>query len=221
MWVNPVRTESRWFNRNAYTRPLVGDLLSSFVPIRVGDRDEAFLNLLGLSDWFTVMVLGPGDPKILITITSVSLYEKVGALPSAKKTQAEDAIREKIHLAESIVSKLRMSRENKTTAFRVVLEYLLRQEISLGQLQLSKPLVSPTKGKAREALTDRISTLVSEGFFKEPKPANEVQDELKNRGAYHSFASVGMALLALVRNRTLRRVPVEKAGKKQYLYTNP
>lgn len=140
-------------------------------------------------------------------------------LPRNKRGGIESAIGEKVRLADSIISKLSLSRENRATAFRVVLEYLLRQGTLIQQPHIeSQPAA---KLKPGEALTDRISMLASEGFFKEPKAANQVQDELENRGAYHSFAAVGMALLALVRKKTLRRVPVEKGGKKQYLYTNP
>ena len=140
-------------------------------------------------------------------------------MPRDKQMGIEAAIEEKVRLADSIVSKLNISIENRATAFRVVLEFLLHQETPLEQPRSAKQLA--TKAQSGEALTDRIATLASEGFFKEPKRANEVQDELKNRGAYHSFAAVSMALLALVRKKTLRRVPVEKGGKKQYLYTNP
>ncbi len=139
----------------------------------------------------------------------------------AKQTETEAEIGEKIRFAESIVAKLHISAKNRTTAFRVVLEYLLHQGTPFEQPRLTSVSQPPAKSTSGRALTDRISTLASEGFFKEPKAAGEVQDELKNRGAYHSFASVGMALLALVRKKTLRRVPMQKGGKKQYLYTNP
>jgi hypothetical protein len=156
--------------------------------------------------------------KILIDTRRMRCY-KGEAKTMPRDKQMEAAIEEKVRMTDSIVSKLKISRENQAIAFRVVLEFLLHQEAPLAQARSVKQPAG--KAQSREALTDRIATLCSEGFFKEPKTANEVQDELKNRGAYHSFAAVGMALLALVRNKTIRRVPVEKGGKKQYLYTNP
>jgi hypothetical protein len=132
----------------------------------------------------------------------------------------EDPVAQKILQAHSVVSGLAIGKRYQEIAFQTVLNHLLQtSKMSGGWIE---PQETKLKRKvAKEALTDRIGELAGEGFFKEPKGASEVLDELKNRGYHHPFASVGMALLSLVRRRELRRVPVGRAGKKQFLYTNP
>lgn len=125
-----------------------------------------------------------------------------------------------VRRAQAIVTRLKTPKEFRAIAFQTLLQHLL--DTGSGPPMLKHVPEKPPESKAaKEALTDRIGDLQSEGFFREPKGAGEIVNELKNRGFYHSFASVGMALLSLVRRRELRRVATKKGGKTQFLYTNP
>ena len=134
---------------------------------------------------------------------------------------AGDPIAQNVLRAYSIVSKLAISKKYREIAFETILRQLLQKGLT-GETSTSlSEKGRPNAKAAREALPNRIKELVSEGYFKEPKGTNEVLDELKNRGYHHTFASVGMALLSLVRKRVVRRVPTKVSGKKLFLYTNP
>ena len=71
----------------------------------------------------------------------------------------------------------------------------------------------------KSLLHERILELSSEGYFKDPKSANEIRAELRNRGYAYTFSSLGMGLLALTRKKALRRILERKGEKTLYLYT--
>jgi len=104
---------------------------------------------------------------------------------------------------------------------------ILEGETTLQLIGKEKAVGKPIKvdAKARksgkETLGDRISSLIDEEFFGEPKTAKEVKDELGVRGYHYNTDHVRTILLGMVRRGQLRRVK-EKEGKKEiYKYVNP
>ena len=132
----------------------------------------------------------------------------------------------KAETAYNIVRDLDIPPNYRLSAFEIILARLLSEA---PQFSIEKPVTGahpePQKGakpkSAKSLLPDRIMELAPEGFFNQPKSAGEIRSELRNRGYAYSFASVGMALLALLRRRELRRILEKKGDRTQYLYTNP
>ena len=64
----------------------------------------------------------------------------------------------------------------------------------------------------------RIAELADEGFFGEPRVAEQVQEEMRVKGYHHSKADVRMSLLRLARKRLLRRIVTGEGKKKIFTY---
>ena len=58
----------------------------------------------------------------------------------------------------------------------------------------NKPQKKEEPDKNYRGLTGGIELLIDNGFFKEPKTANEVMEELKREGYHHSLAPIANAL---------------------------
>jgi len=104
-----------------------------------------------------------------------------------------------------------------------ILEGETTLQLSGKQKAVGKPIKVDVKAKKREKepLGDRISHLIDESFFEEPKKATEVQDELGIRGFHYNIRTIMVELLHMIRKGQLRRIK-EKEGKKEiYKYVNP
>ena len=63
-----------------------------------------------------------------------------------------------------------------------------------------------------------ITELVDEGVFDKPKSLAEVARELRIRGNHYRYDHIGVALLRLVRKRSLRRIPEKREKKEIFTY---
>lgn len=63
-----------------------------------------------------------------------------------------------------------------------------------------------------------IRLLLREGFFKEPKTLPDVCARLRQEGFNYSNQVVSVALLRLVRDRTMVRIPASGEGKEKWVY---
>jgi hypothetical protein len=63
-----------------------------------------------------------------------------------------------------------------------------------------------------------IKLLLGENFFKEPKTLPEVCARLRQEGFNYSRQAVSVALLRLVRDRTMVRIPATGDGKEKWVY---
>lgn len=132
----------------------------------------------------------------------------------------------KAEMAYSMVKNMDLPEDYRRSTFEIILKRSL-SEPRFARLEKAVTDTEPDRSKSaapkgtQGLLPGRIMELAPEGFFKEPKSASEVRSELRNRGYAYSFATVGMALLALTRRKELRRLFEKKGDREQYLYTNP
>ncbi|MEK7601354.1 MAG: hypothetical protein AAB480_02380 [Patescibacteria group bacterium] len=64
-----------------------------------------------------------------------------------------------------------------------------------------------------------IRLLLSEGFFKQPKTLPEVYARVRQEGFNYRQQAVAVALLRLVRDRTMVRLPSDGEGKERWAYS--
>jgi hypothetical protein len=110
----------------------------------------------------------------------------------------------------------------KVTAFQVILSSLL-----------SSPAPNTTKTDANEArleeprrgalssVAQRIELLAEEQFFTEPRSLSEIQTKLAEHGWHYPQTNLSTPLIRLVRQRRLRRLPIQVGNKRVWKYALP
>jgi len=78
--------------------------------------------------------------------------------------------------------------------------------------------VSSTKAASFSGPSGGIRLLLEEGFFKEPKTLPQVYERLRQEGFNYRRQVVSVALLRLVRDRTMVRIPTSGEGKEKWTY---
>lgn len=113
----------------------------------------------------------------------------------------------------------------KLKAFEVILAKLLEAPEGVARTTVVRKVGASTRssGAAQEAsgLQGRIMELASDGFFSKPKGAADIKLALGTKGHHHKNEDIAVALLRLVRRKTLRRIPDTKKGRSRYLYCLP
>lgn len=104
-------------------------------------------------------------------------------------------------------------------------------EIILASLLSGAPAEPVAEGTARPkdklgkkpatSLSPRIALLAEEGFFSVPRGLSEVQGKLAEHGWHYPQQNLSTPLIRLVRQRALRRLPVQDGGKKIWKYSLP
>lgn len=93
--------------------------------------------------------------------------------------------------------------------------------------ELSAAVDGDTLSSARGAVSKQatfsgpsggIRLLLREGFFKEPKTLPDVCTRLRQEGFNYRTQVVSVALLRLVRDRTMVRIPASGDGKEKWVY---
>jgi hypothetical protein len=78
--------------------------------------------------------------------------------------------------------------------------------------------VNPIKPPVFKGASGGIRLLISEGFFKQPKTLPQVSDRLRQEGFTYTKQVTSVALLRLVRDRTMVRLPAGGEGKETWIY---
>lgn len=110
-----------------------------------------------------------------------------------------------------------------STFEEVLAEYEMSKgkiERVLGNITVSKP-TQKTIVLGAATIQGRITMLNEKGFFKSPKTARQVRNELRVLGYPYSLDRVSIGLIRLVRKRQLRRLMEKMEGTGVYVYVNP
>ena len=90
-----------------------------------------------------------------------------------------------------------------------------------GKIDREKVQVKQIKNVNKSSPQSRIVELAEDGFFKSPKLASDIQNELGTRGYHYNIdPQIRVALLRLIRKKCLRRVDEGKGKKKLYKYVD-
>jgi len=105
-------------------------------------------------------------------------------------------------------------------------EIIYDMQSLLNELSVSINIKTPIH-KKNEALSSPatfsgpsggIRLLLREGFCKEPKTLTDICAQLRQEGFNYSNQVISVALLRLVRDRTMVRIPATGEGKKKWIY---
>jgi hypothetical protein len=120
----------------------------------------------------------------------------------------------------------------KEKAFEVVLHRLLLAEWNLDPQDEESRAVAPmnahqirqpdqSQRKEPKTLSQRIMTLQSDSFFREPRTIATVRDGLGARGWHYPVTTLSGVLQSLTQKRRLRRERVRDGRKTAWKYSNP
>jgi len=104
----------------------------------------------------------------------------------------------------------------KVPAFQTILHKLLH-DLDIGKMS-DQTKKSATSTDA-SGTTSRITSLVDEGFFTEPRSLPEIQQGLADRGWHYPQQSLGTPLTRLVRKKAFRRIKTQEGSKKLWKYS--
>ncbi len=93
----------------------------------------------------------------------------------------------------------------------------------LSQIKKIQKLQPPTKQATKKSksfsgsLTERIESLINDGFFDQPHGLSEIKHKLEELGYHYPITTVSPTVLFLLRQRRLRRI----GSKRKYQYVKP
>lgn len=107
-----------------------------------------------------------------------------------------------------------------TAAMTTILQEVAGVQTSSRRIDFPSFGVRSKRGKkgSFSGTQGRIAELVAEGYFSEPRLAEQVQDEMRMKGYHHNEADVRMSLLRLARKKILRRIATAKGKKQVFAY---
>lgn len=95
---------------------------------------------------------------------------------------------------------------------------LLDELASTYGVEISTSTKTESKPATFSGPSGGIRLLLREGFLKEPKTLPAVCERLRQEGFNYSKQVVSVALLRLVRDRTIVRIPSSGKGKEKWVY---
>jgi len=120
-----------------------------------------------------------------------------------------------------------MKHTQKYLSGRNIEEIVAEMRRLLDELLIKVPLQAKRGGIGADTGSSRrysgpsggIKLLLQEGFFKDPKAVPEVVAKLREQGFNYPRSTIAVALLRMVRDRTLVRIKAEKPkGKEKWVY---
>ncbi len=130
-----------------------------------------------------------------------------------------EALVEARKLAEASVSGM-PDGELKIAAFKTILAGLLERNPNEGVApgnEVHRP--TPNAKKIEAGPRGRILSLVTDGFFAQPRSLPEIQEALAQRGWHYPQQNLGTPLTRLVRDRSLRRLRANDGARKLWKYS--
>jgi hypothetical protein len=109
----------------------------------------------------------------------------------------------------------------KVTAFQVILSSLLSVAPTTIKTNASETRLEEPRREAPSSVAQRIELLAEERFFTEPKSLAEIQTKLAEHGWHYPQTNLSTPLIRLVRQRRLRRLPIQVGNKRVWKYALP
>ena len=111
----------------------------------------------------------------------------------------------------------------KIAAFQTVFGKLLDRSFSNTSTTNRSSAHSSSRAKSSGPLkgtTERLVSLISEGFFGEPKTLTDIKQALAEKGWHYRLGDLGTPVARLVRRKDLRRTQGMSGAKKLWRYSN-
>ena len=109
----------------------------------------------------------------------------------------------------------------KVTAFKVILSSLLSAAPTIIRSNASETRPDEPHREVASSVAQRIELLAEEQFFTEPRSLAEIQSKLAEHGWHYPQTNLSTPLIRLVRQRRLRRLPIQVGNKRLWKYALP
>ncbi len=109
----------------------------------------------------------------------------------------------------------------KGTAFQVILSSLLSAALIPPKTNANEVRPEEPRRGVPSSVAQRIELLAEEQFFAEPRSLAEIQTKLAEHGWHYPQTNLSTPLIRLVRQRRLRRLPIQVGNKRVWKYALP